>query len=89
VKQPTSSRYKGRPHISLDALTDVCYAAASRDESALRFLLKRALWEYSGKDMQWHAEYLEAVVADVVGFARDAEARSLRELELEDEASSG
>jgi len=89
-RPPRSATYKGRPHISLDALTDVCYACASRYATSMRQLLHRALWEYSGKEMPWHSEYVEAVVADVVDFVdEESRPRDSREREEEDETSSG
>lgn len=76
-----------RPRISLDALTDLCYAVASGYETAMQQMLVRALREYSGKEMPWHAEYVEAVVSDVVRFAE--EEASSQEVEPAENPSSG
>jgi len=72
-----------RPRISLDALTDLCYAVASGYDTAMRELMHRALREYSGKEMQWHEDYVEAVVSDVVRFAEEEAAASLQGSESE------
>jgi len=80
MKVPQSQKYRGRPHISLDALIDLCYAvvsaSVSRETSCLRFMLARALHEYSGRAKEWHSEVVEAVASDVAAFAEEESRRA-------------